>query len=126
MEIKIENTKAAIIISNLKCVDCPGDPKMHIGFDVSFELPGYKFSTNFSEMLWDQFNVSRGSSQISDEFCHEKRLIIDRDKISLQIKQDHDDELADMQLHFVLKVDQDRIDDFKIELNAYINYVLRN
>ena len=125
-EIKIENSKASITVSNFKCVEdaYPGDPKIHVSFDVCFESHEYKFSTNFSEMVFCQFDFKKGINQIVDEMLQEKRLVIDKDKITLQVEQDPD-ELSDMQLRFTLKADPDKIDDFKIELNAYVDYLLK-
>jgi len=124
-EVKIANAKAAVVISNLKCVDCPGDPKMHVGFDVSFESYEYKFKVNFSEMLYMQFDFKRGTSQIVDENFQERRLIIDSDSVCLQILQNNNDELSDIQLQFTLKVDSTKVDNFKIELCAYVDHILK-
>lgn len=124
LQIKIENIKASIIISDLRCVDWPGDPKMHIGFNVEFDSFDYKFSTDFSEMFYSQFEFKRGVNQIIDECYPEKRLIIGKDEVCLQIKTDPT-ELANTQVAFSIKVDSDKLDDFKTELRACVEYVLQ-
>lgn len=104
-EIKIENAKTSVTVSNLKCTedDYPNCPRMHVSFDVSFESHEYSFSTNFSEMFYTQFDFKRGANQIIDECFPEKRLIVDKDKISLQIEPDSNDELTDIRMYFSLK-----------------------
>lgn len=59
IEIKIENIKASIAVTDLKCVDCFGDPKIHVGFNVEFNSFDYKFSTSFKDKLHKWFKSNK-------------------------------------------------------------------
>lgn len=125
-KVKIKNSEASFTISNFKCVEdeWKDHPKIHISFDVNFKSQEYEFSVNFSEMFYGQFDFKRGVNQIVDECHQEKILIIKKDEISLQVKQEANDKLMNINLEYTIKVDEDKIENFKIELKSWIEYVL--
>lgn len=122
-KVKIENPETSITISDFKCVDCVGDPKLHLSFALNIDSLGCKFSAIFTEMVVYQFDFKQDENEIVDENHIEKRLIIKRDEISFELNK-YEKEFNEVGVNFVFKFSPEKIEDFKIELKTYVNAVL--
>jgi hypothetical protein len=118
-QIKIENGKGSIVVSNLRCIDFKKGLGYHVAFDIEANSPDFTLNTNFSEVLVLQFDGNR----IVDENFQLKELIFNRDEIKLKISPCEDTDLIGAFAEISLVAGADKIADFKIELKAYANVV---
>lgn len=123
-QVTIQNAKTTLTVYGIKCTDDVADHcNWHVGFTVGIISSNYKFVVNFEEMVFYQFDFKQGTNEIVDEINTDKRLIIEKDKISLRIERT-EDEFNKVDINLSFRFDPEKIDDFKIELKAYAEAVL--
>lgn len=123
-QVTIQNAKTTLTVYGIKCTDDVADHcNLHVGFTVGIISSNYKFVVNFEEMVFYQFDFKRGTNEIVDENNTDKRLIIEKDKISLHIERT-EDEFNKVDINLSFRFDPEKIEDFKIELKAYAEAVL--
>ena len=122
--VVIESPEGSFTIDNFRCVDFPEDGiKMHLAFDVKVKVGEYSFSTTFTEMPSWQFDFNLGENVIVDENNQGRRLIIGKDYVSLIVDEEKD--LTKLKINLTINFSKDKVDDFKVLLNAYAVWVLK-
>lgn len=96
---------------------------MHLAFDVKVQVGEYSFSTTFSEMVSWQFDFDLGENVIVDENNQGRRLVIGKDYVSLIV--DEEKYLTKAKINLTINFSKDKVDDFKVLLNAYAVWVLK-
>lgn len=124
-QVTIQNAKTTLTVYGIKCTDDIADHcNWHVGFTVGIISSNYKFVVNFEEMVFYQFDFKRGTNEIVDENNTNKRLVIEKDRISLHLDKNETDDFNEIEINLSFRFDPEKIDDFKIELKAYAEAVL--
>jgi len=122
--VSIYSPEGCFKITNFRCADYPEDNiKLHVAFDVSVQVGEYNFSTTFTEMACWQFDFKEGENVIVDENNFNRWLIIDKESVGLIVDETKD--LTKTEIKFIINFSKDKVDDFKVLLNAYANFVLK-